>query len=67
MKFEFFRAECNLCNSTLELLKSAFPDLPITFHHQSKYLDGSCCRLSASYGIRALPSLVVDGKIVFVV
>jgi hypothetical protein len=66
MKVEFFSAECKLCNSTLELLKSAFPDLPITVHRQSECVDGSCCRLAASYGIRAVPSLVVDGKIVLV-
>ena len=66
MKVELFSAECELCNSTLELLKRAFPDLPITVHRQSKCVDGSCCRLAESYGVRAVPSLVVDGKIVLV-
>jgi protein-disulfide isomerase len=66
MKVEFFSAECKLCNSTLESLKSVFPDLPITVHRQSECVDGSCCRLAASYGVSAVPSLVVDGKIVLV-
>jgi protein-disulfide isomerase len=66
MKVEFFSAECKLCNVTLELLNSAFPDLPITVHRQSECVDGSCCRLAASYGVRAVPSLVVDGNIVLV-
>jgi protein-disulfide isomerase len=66
MKVEFFSAECRLCNTTLELLKSAFPDVPIIVHRQSECVDGSCCELAASYGVRAVPSLVVDGKIVLV-
>ena len=66
MKVELFSAECKLCNSTLELLKRAFPDLPIIVHRQSECVDGSCCRLAESYGVRAVPSLVVDGKIVLV-
>lgn len=66
MKVEFFSAECKLCNSTLDMLYSAFPNLPIIVHRQSECVDGSCCQLAASYGVRAVPSLVVDGKIVLV-
>jgi len=66
MKVEFFSAECKLCNSTLDLLNRAFPHLPIVVHRQSECVDGSCCRLAASYGVRAVPSLVVDAKVVLV-
>lgn len=66
MKVEFFSADCKLCNSTLDLLYSAFPNLPIIVHRQSECVDGSCCQLAASYGVRAVPSLVVDGNIVLV-
>jgi protein-disulfide isomerase len=66
MKVEFFSAECKLCNSTLDLLYMALPNLPIVVHRQSECVDGSCCQLAASYGVRAVPSLVVDGKVVLV-
>ena len=66
MKIEFFSAECKLCNSTLDLLKQTFPNLPITVHRQSECVDGSCCRLAESYGVRAVPSLVLDGRVVLV-
>lgn len=64
MKVEFFSAECKLCNATLDLLNRTFPNLPMTIHRQSACVDGSCCQLAASYGVRAVPALAVDGKIV---
>jgi len=66
MKVEFFSAECKLCNSTLDLLERTFPALSITVHRQSECMDGACCQLAASYGVRAVPTLVVDGKIALV-
>ncbi len=66
MNIEFFSAECRLCNSTLDWLKQALPGLAITVHRQSECVDGSCCRLAESYGVRAVPSLVVDGRVVLV-
>ncbi|MBU4225929.1 MAG: thioredoxin family protein [Chloroflexi bacterium] len=66
MKVEFFSAECKLCNSTLNILQDTFPDLQITVHRQSECVDGSCCQLAASYGVRAVPSLVMDGRVVLV-
>jgi hypothetical protein len=64
MKVDFFSAECKLCNAALDLLRCTFPNLPITVHPQSACVDGSCCQLAASYGLRAVPAVVVDGKIV---
>ncbi|MGH2396290.1 MAG: thioredoxin family protein [bacterium] len=66
MKLEFFSAECKLCNSALDSLYAALPSFPIIVHRQSECVDGSCCELAASYGVRAVPSLVVDGKIALV-
>lgn len=66
MKIEFFSAECKLCQSTLDLLYRRFPNLPIIVHRQTECVDGSCCQLAAAYGVRAVPSLVVDGRIVLV-
>ena len=66
MKVEFFSAECRMCEGTLNILKSNFPDLEIDVHRASECKDGSCCALAEQYGVRAVPSLVVDGKIALV-
>jgi len=66
MNIEFFSAECRLCDRTYALLKQTFPNLQIILHRQSECVDGSCCALAEKYGVRAVPSLVVDGKVVMV-
>ncbi len=64
MKVEFFSAACRLCDRTLNILNHAFSDIEIDVHRASECKDGSCCALAAQYGVRAVPSLVVDGKVV---
>ena len=66
MKVEFFSAECRLCERTLGILTSNFPNVKVDVHRASECKDGSCCALAAQYGVRAVPSLVVDGKVVLV-
>lgn len=66
MKVEFFSAECRLCERTLVMLDGVFPDIEIDVHRTSECSDGSCCALAAQYGVRAVPSLVVDGRVVLV-
>jgi glutaredoxin len=66
MNIEFFSAECRLCNRTLGLLKQTFPSLQMIVHRQSECVDGSCCALAEKDGVRAVPSLVIDGKVVMV-
>ncbi len=66
MKVELFSAECRLCERTLGILKENFPDLEIDVHRASECKDGSCCLLAEQYGVRAVPSLVVDGEVIFV-
>ena len=66
MIIEFFSAECRLCDRTLGLLKQTFSSLQIIIHRQSECVDGSCCALAEKYGVRAVPSLVIDGKVVLV-
>lgn len=48
------------------MLNHTFPDIEIDVHRASECKDGSCCALAAQYGVRADPSLVVDGKVVLV-
>ncbi len=66
MKAEFFSAECRLCERTLNMLNHAFSDIEIDIHRASECKDGSCCALAEQYGVRAVPSLVVDGQVVLV-
>lgn len=65
-KVEVFSAECQLCKITVNNLKklSQKPGIDFIVHKASECADGSCCRLAANYGIYAVPSLVVDGKLV---
>lgn len=66
MKVEFFGAGCRLCERTLSILTDNFPTVEIDIHRASECVDGSCCALAERYGVRAVPSLVVDGKVVLV-
>lgn len=65
-KVEVFSAECRLCKITINNLKRLKKRSGVDFivHKASECTDGSCCRLADSYGIYAVPSLVVDGKLV---
>ncbi len=66
MKVEFFSAECKLCQRTFDIVKESFPNLKIDVHRASECKDGSCCALAEQYGVRAVPSLVVDGEVALV-
>ncbi len=66
MKVEFFSAECRLCQRTLDIVRENFPNLEIDVHRASECKDGSCCALAEQYGVRAVPSLVVDGEVALV-
>ena len=66
MKVELFSAGCKLCERTLNILSHNFPDVVIDIHRAQECRGGSCCALAAQYGVRAVPTLVVDGKVVLV-
>ncbi len=66
MKIEFFSADCRLCERTLGILQENFPNLEIDVHRASECKDGSCCSLAEQLGVRAVPSLVVNGKVALV-
>ncbi len=66
MKVEFFSAECRLCERTLSIVKENFPNLEIDIHRASECKDGNCCSLAEQYGVRAVPSLVLNGKVCLV-
>lgn len=64
MKVEMFSAECRLCERTLSIIEESFPRITVDVHKASECIDGSCCVLAEKYGVQAVPSLVVDGKVV---
>ncbi len=66
MKIELFIADCKLCDRMLGILKENFPNLEIDIHRSSECTDGSCCSLAEQYGVRAVPSLVVDEEVALV-
>ncbi len=66
MKVELFSADCRLCRKTLDIVKENFPSLKIDVHRASECKDGSCCALAEQCGVRAVPSLVVNGKVALV-
>ena len=63
IKVEFFSAECRLCARTFDILKENFSNLDIDVHRASECKDGRRCALAEQYGVRAVPSLVVNGEV----
>jgi copper chaperone CopZ len=63
IKLELFSAECRLCERTIGMLEERFPGLPLEIHKASECTDGSCCQLAEGYNVNAVPSLVLNGKL----
>jgi predicted DsbA family dithiol-disulfide isomerase len=64
MKVELFLADCKLCERMLNIMEEFFSDLDIEIHRASECKDGSCCIRAAEVGVKAVPSLVVDGRVI---
>jgi len=64
MKIEVFLADCKLCEKFLGIINSVFPADSIDVKRASECKDGLCCTRASQIGIKAVPSLVIDGKIV---
>ena len=63
-KIEVFTAGCSLCDETLRLVKDAVSSCGC------KVIERHCppqqmCEEGKAYGVRAMPTVVVDGAIVF--
>lgn len=64
-KIEVFTADCPLCLDTLEAVKEATKDCGCNVIEYK--CDGvECCDEAKNYDIKAVPTIVVDGKIVHV-
>ncbi len=65
MRVELFRADCKLCDRMEGMIRSILPSgVDLVVHRAQDYRDGSCCRRAEAYGVRAVPTLVVDGQVV---
>lgn len=63
-KIEVFTAGCSLCNETVTLVKEAV--ISCGCEVIERHCEGTeCCDEAKSYGVRAMPTVVVDGQIVF--
>ena len=64
MRVELFLSDCKLCERMENLMRSLFPHLEIEIHRASECVDGSCCIRAAEVGVRAVPALAVEGRVV---
>lgn len=63
-KIEVFTAGCPLCNETVKLVRQAVSACGCEVIERR--CDGDeLCDKARSYGVRAMPTVVVDGQIVF--
>jgi Thioredoxin domain len=63
-KIEVFTADCSLCEDTLQLVRDAVSSCGC------EVIERRCppkqmCEEGRAYGVRAMPTVVVDGGIVF--
>lgn len=63
-KIEVFSAGCPLCTETLELVKSAVSDCGCEVIER-RCSGPECCDEAKQYGVKAMPTVVVDGRIMF--
>lgn len=63
-KIEVFTAGCPICSETLEMVKKATKDCGCQVI-EKRCTDGVSFAEAESYGIKALPSIVVDGVLIY--
>lgn len=64
MEVELFVSDCKLCEGMLHIMEEVFPYLEITVHRASECIDGSCCARAAEVGVKAVPALAMNGKVI---
>lgn len=63
-QIEVFTAGCPLCDDTLELVKQSVSACGCEVIER-RCAGTECCAEAKEYGVRVMPTVVVDGKIVF--
>ena len=60
-KIEIFSAGCSACTEVIEMVKrAACPSCEVTVHDMN---DINVAQRAKSFGIRSVPSVVIDGKL----
>lgn len=63
-RIEVFTADCPLCKATLELIrKEACSECEVI---ERRCSGNECCEPAKGYNIKAVPTVVVDGKVTIV-
>lgn len=63
-KIEVFTADCPLCKDTLAMIKKeACSECEII---ERRCSGNECCDPAKDYGVKAVPTIVVDGKIAII-
>lgn len=63
-KIEVFTAGCPICNETLELVREVTRDCGCEVIER-RCSGEKCCDEALKYGIKAVPTIVIDGVTVF--
>ena len=63
-RIEVFTAGCSLCSDTLELVKESVSDCGCEVVER-RCSETECCEEAKQYGVKAMPTVVVDGRIIF--
>ncbi len=63
-KIEVFTAGCPICTETLEVVKRAVADCGCEVVER-RCTGTECCGEAKQYGVNAMPTVVVDGRIMF--
>lgn len=63
-RIEVFTADCPLCKDTLEIIKKeACRECEVI---EQRCSGSECCQPAKNYDIKAVPTVVMDGKVTFV-
>lgn len=63
-KIEVFTAGCPLCNDTLKMVKEVTRDCGCEIIER-RCSGSECCDEAVRYGVRTVPTVAVNGNIVF--
>ena len=63
-EIEVFSAGCPLCNETLERVRQAVASCGCKVIER-RCTETECCAEAKQYGVKTMPTVVVDGQIVF--
>ena len=63
-RIEIFTADCPLCKDALELIKKeACNECEVI---ERRCTDSECCQPAKDYNIKAVPTVVMDGKVTII-